>query len=64
MSKQSNRSRSEQGAEGNEKQNSKPLLRSRFGNPLGPKELLKDRVSGGNKPNGFDPARFKTQHKG
>lgn len=60
MSKQSNRARSEQGAEGNDK----PLLKSRFGNPLGPKEVLKGSFSGGNKAVGFDPARFKTQHKG
>ena len=64
MGKQSNRSRSEQGAEGNEKNSIKPLLRSRFGAPLGPKELLKERSFGGTKPAGFDPARFKTQHKG
>ena len=64
MSKQSNRSRSEQGAEGNEKASLKPLLRSRFGTPLGAKELLKDKTVGSNKIVGFDPARFKTQHKG
>ncbi len=60
MSKQSAKSKSEQGAEGN----AKPLLKSRFGNPLGPKENLKGNFSGGNRSVGFDPGRFKTQHKG
>lgn len=64
MSKQTARSRSQQGAEGKDKLSQIPLLRSRFGNPLGPKENLKGKFSGGNKVSGFDPARFKTQHKG
>ena len=64
MPKQSRRSQSEQGAEGKDKISQKPLLKSRFGSPLGPKEVLKGGFNGGNKNVGFDPARFKTQHKG
>jgi len=41
-------------------------FRSKFGNPLGFRtpDHFKGRVIGGNKASGFDPARFKTQHKG
>lgn len=64
MSKQAGRSRSQQGSQGKDKISVMPLLKSRFGSPLGPKAVLKGSSYGGKKAVGFDPARFKTQHKG
>lgn len=66
MSRQTGRARSQQGAGGSTKVQKAPIIKSKFGRPLGfnTSDHFKGRTFSGGKGIGFDPARFKTQHKG